>query len=148
MSLIFSICTFMESASKLSALAQPFGVGDVLKSWFGLFNFFLETSQIVIAKNLHALTFSDIATFRDLFQRQLHLITSLRSTILAPGTEMNNLSLAAGLACARRVDPLKVIQSPVSLTKQERRRAYRRKRSACLKFSPFKCGRTTLHYFY
>ena len=27
----------MESASMLSALAQPFGVGAVLKSWFGLF---------------------------------------------------------------------------------------------------------------
>jgi len=39
----------MESASKLSALAQPFGVGDALKFWFGLFNFFLEANQIVIA---------------------------------------------------------------------------------------------------
>ena len=30
------------------------------------------------------------------------------------------------------MDPLKVIQSPVSLTKKERRRAYRRKRNARL----------------
>ena len=28
----------MELASKLSALAQPFGVRDALKSWFGLFD--------------------------------------------------------------------------------------------------------------
>jgi len=32
--------------------------------------------------------------------------------------------LAAGLAGARRMDPLQIIKSPVSLTKQERRRAY------------------------
>ena len=55
----------MESASKLSAVAQPFGVGDAIKSWFGLFNLFLEANQIVIAENLHALTFSDIATSRE-----------------------------------------------------------------------------------
>ena len=59
----------MESASKLSALAQPFGVRDALKSWFVLFNLFLEANQIVIAEILHALTFSDIATSRDLLQR-------------------------------------------------------------------------------
>jgi len=41
----------MESTSKLSALAQPFGVGDAIKSWFGLFNLFLEANQIVIAEN-------------------------------------------------------------------------------------------------
>jgi len=55
----------MESASKLSALAQLFGVGAAIKSWFRLFNFFLEANQIVIAKNLHASAFSDIATFRE-----------------------------------------------------------------------------------
>ena len=59
---------------------------------------------------------------------------------LATGTELNNLPLAVGLAGARKVDPLKGIQSPVSSTKQERRRAYRRKRYARLKFPPFKCG--------
>ena len=118
----------MASVSKLSALAQSFGIGDALKSRFGLFNLFLEAKQIVIEENLHASTFSDIATSRDLLQRQLHLITSSRSTILSSATEMNNLPLAAGLAGARRVDPLKVVQSPVSITKQERRRAYRRKR--------------------
>ena len=100
-----------------SALAQPFGVGDALKSWFGLFNLFLEANQIVIAENLHALTFSDIATSRELLRHQLHLITSSHSTTLASDSEINNLLLAAGLAGARRVDPLKVIQSPVSLTK-------------------------------
>jgi len=41
----------MESASKLSALALPFGVEDAIKSWFGLFNYFLEANQIVIAEN-------------------------------------------------------------------------------------------------
>jgi len=50
----------MESASRLSALAQPFRVEDAIKSWFGLFNLFLEADQIVIAENLHASTFSDI----------------------------------------------------------------------------------------
>ena len=59
----------MESASKLSALAQPFGVGNAIKSWFWLFNLLLEANQIVIAENLHTLTFSDIATSRDLLQR-------------------------------------------------------------------------------
>ena len=115
----------MESASKLSALAQPFGVRDALKSWFGLSNSFVEANQILISENLHALTFSDIAISRDLLRRQLHLITSSRSTALACDREVSNLPLAAGLAGARRVDPLKVIKSPVSLTKQERRRAYR-----------------------
>jgi len=43
----------MESASKQRALAQPFDVGDAIKSWFGLF-LFLEANQIVIAENLHA----------------------------------------------------------------------------------------------
>ena len=130
----------MDSASKLSALAQPFGFGDALKSRFGFFNLFLEANQIVIVKNLHSSTFSDIVLSRDLLQRQLHLITSSRSTTLASVTDMNNLPLAAGLAGARRVDPLKVIQSPASLTKQERRRAYRRKRKARIKSPPFKCG--------
>jgi len=55
----------MKSASKLSDWAQPFGVGDALKLWFGLFNLFLEANQIVIAENLHAFTFSDIATSRE-----------------------------------------------------------------------------------
>ena len=53
---------------------------------------------------------------------------------------MDNLPLAAGLAGARRVDPLKVIQSPVSLPKQEHRRAYRRKQYARLKSPAFRCG--------
>ena len=44
----------MESTSKLAALPQPFGVGDAIKSWFGLFNLFLEADQIVIVENLHA----------------------------------------------------------------------------------------------
>jgi len=130
----------MDSASKLSASAQPFGVGDALKSWCGLFDLFLEANQIVIAENLHSSTFSDIALSRDLLQRQLHLIKSSRSSIFASGAEMNNLPLAAGLAGARRVDLLKVIHSPVSLTKQDRRRAYRRKRNARLTSPPFKCG--------
>jgi len=41
----------MESASKLSALAQSFGVGDAIESWLGLFNLFFEANQIVIADN-------------------------------------------------------------------------------------------------
>jgi len=71
----------MESASKLSALTQPFGVGDAIKSWFELFTFFLEANQIVIAENLHASALSDISTSRKLLKRQLQLITSSRSTI-------------------------------------------------------------------
>jgi len=60
--------------------------------------------------------------------------------------ELNNLPFeSAGLAAARRVDPLEVIQSPTSLTKQERRRAYRRKRSARLKSPEFKCDSLSLH---
>ena len=86
-----------------SALVQPFGVGDASKLWFGLFNLFLEANQIVLAENLHALTISDIALYRDLLRRQLQLITSSCLTILASGTEMNNLPLAAGLTGARRV---------------------------------------------
>ena len=108
----------MESASKLSSLAQPFGVGDALKSWFGLFYLFLEANQIIVAENLHALTFSDIATSRDLLRRQLQLITSSRSVTLASDREVNNSPLAAGLAGVRRVDPLTVFHSPISLKKQ------------------------------
>ena len=37
-----------------SALAQPLGVRDSLKSWFGLLNLFLEANQIIVAENLHA----------------------------------------------------------------------------------------------
>ena len=115
----------MDSASKLSTLVQPFGVGEALKSWFGLFNLFLEASQIVIVEDLHAFNASDSATSRGLLKRQLQLITSSRSTILASGTEMNNLPVAAGLACARRV---------------ERTRAYQRKRYTRLKSFPCQCG--------
>jgi len=56
----------MDSASKFSALAQPFGVGDAMNSWFGLLNLFLDANQIVIAENLHDSAFSDIATSRKL----------------------------------------------------------------------------------
>ena len=75
----------MKSASKLSALAQPFGVGDAIKSWFGSFNLFSEVYQIVLAENLHALAISDIAKSRELLKRQLQLITLSRSTILSSG---------------------------------------------------------------
>jgi len=105
-----------------------------------LFNLFSEAIQIVIAENLPASVFSDIATSRELLRRRLQLITSSRSTILASGREVNNLPLAAGLAGARRVDPLTIIPSQTSVTKHERRRAYCRKRSTRLKSSPFKCG--------
>ena len=71
----------MESASKLSALAQPFGVGGVaIKSWFGLLNLCLEANQIVIVENLYSSTFSDIASSRELLRRQLQIITTSRST--------------------------------------------------------------------
>ena len=55
----------------LSALAELFGVGDALKSWFGLFKLFLEAHQIIVTENLHALIFSDIATSQALLRRQL-----------------------------------------------------------------------------
>ena len=81
---------------------------------------FLEADQIIVADNLHV-------------RRQLQLITSSRSTILSSDREVNIFPFIAGLAGARRVDPLKIIQSPASLTKQVSRRAYRRKRYARLK---------------
>ena len=61
----------MEVAFKLSALAQPFGVGDALKSRFGLLNLFLEANQIVLEKKLQVLSFSDIAASQELLKRQL-----------------------------------------------------------------------------
>ena len=142
----------MESTSKQSALTQLSGVVNAIKSWFGLFNLFLEANQIVIADNLHASTFSEIATWRGLLWRQLLIIASSRSNILTSSREVNNLPFeSAGLAVARRVDPLEVIPSPKSATKQERRRAYRRKRSARLQSPQFKCGppcgRTTIYHF-
>ena len=82
----------MESASKLSALALPFGVEDAIKSWFGLFNYFLEANQIVIAENWHASTFSDIASSRELLRLQLQIIISARSAILSSGRNLNNLT--------------------------------------------------------
>ena len=103
----------MERASKLSALAQPFVVGDAIKSWFGLFDLFLEANQIVVAENLHALTFSDTAKSRELLKRHFQLITSSRSSILSSGGEVKIWSFATGLVGARRMDPLKVFYSPV-----------------------------------
>ena len=80
----------MKSASKLSALAHAFGVGDVIKSWFELFNLFLKANQIVLAENLHASAFFDTHTSRELFRRQLQLITSSCSAISASCKEVNN----------------------------------------------------------
>ena len=111
----------MESASKLSALIQPFGVEDTVKSWFELFNLFLEANQIVIADNLHASAFSDIATSQELLRRQLQIITSLRSTILSSDIVSNMPFESSGLSGARRSDLLEVIPSQTSVTKQERR---------------------------
>ena len=75
----------MQSTLKLLAFAQPSGVGDAIKSWFWLFNLFLEANQIVIAKNLHASAFSDIAKSRALLRHQLQVITSSHSSILYSG---------------------------------------------------------------
>ena len=92
----------MEPASKLSALAQPFGVEDAIESWIGLFDLFLEANQIVIVGNLHASAFSGIATSQELLKRQLQLITSSCSSILSPNKELNNLPLeSAGFAGAK-----------------------------------------------
>ena len=71
-------CTVIESASELSALAQPFGVGDTIKSWFGLFDLILEANQIVIAENSHASAFTDFSTSLELLRRQLQITTSSR----------------------------------------------------------------------
>ena len=80
-------------------------VRDAIKSWFGLFNLFLETNQIVIVENLHASAFSDIVESRALLCRQLQFIKSSRSTILHSGREVNNLpSESAGLAGAISAD--------------------------------------------
>ena len=100
----------MVSALKLSALAQPFGVRGTIKSLFGLFNLFFEANPIVIADNLNW----KISKSRKLLRHQLQLLTSSQSSIVSSGREVNNLPFAAGLAGARRVDPLEVIQSPVS----------------------------------
>jgi len=61
----------MEAAAKLSVFAQPIGVGDAIKSWFGLYNCFWEANQIVVVENLHASAFSDIATPRELVKRRI-----------------------------------------------------------------------------
>ena len=112
-------------------MAQSFGVGGAIKSWFGLFTLFLEASQIAIEEHLHASAFSDIATSRELLRRQLQRIASSRSSILSSDRKLNNLPFEfAGVAAARRVDPLEIMKSSTSLTKEERRRTYRRKRSA------------------
>ena len=58
----------MNSASKLSALAQPFRVGDAIKSWFRPLNLILKANQIVITENLHASAFSEIAKLRKLLR--------------------------------------------------------------------------------
>ena len=59
--------------------------------------------------------------------------------------DLNNLPFESpGLPGAKRVDSLDIIQFPISLTKQERKRAYRRKRFACLKSPKFKCGPPTV----
>jgi len=86
----------------------------------------LEANQLVIVDNLHALTFSDIATSWGLLRSQLQLITSSQSSILYTGRELNNLPFeSTDLAGARRADSLEVIKSPTSLIKQECRHACR-----------------------
>jgi phage FluMu protein gp41 len=82
---------------KLSALAQLFGVENAIKSCFGLFNLFLEANQIVIAEDLHTLTFSDIATSRELLRRQVQIITSLRSNILSSDKNRRATQVREGL---------------------------------------------------
>ena len=82
-------------------------------------------------KNLHASVFSDITKSRELLRHQLQLITSSQSSFFPSGRELNYLPLeSAGLDGVRRVEPLEIIKSPTPLTKQERGRVYRRKRSA------------------
>jgi len=100
-----------------------------------------KANKIVIAENLYASAFSDIAKSKALLKRRFQLLTSPRSTILSSARVMNNLPFeSAGLAGARRMDPLQNVPSQASITKQERRRAYRRKSSARLKSLPFKCA--------
>jgi len=100
-----------------------------------LLNFLFEAKQIVIAEKVHVFAFSDIATSRKLLCHQLQLITSSRSSILSPVRELNNLLFeSVDLAGARRLDSLELIQSPTKSTKQERRRAYLRKRNTRLYF--------------
>jgi len=41
-----------------------------------LFNLFLEDNQIVLAENVHTSAFSDIATSRELLERQLVVVTN------------------------------------------------------------------------
>ena len=66
----------MESALKQSALAQPFGVGDAIKSSFGLFNLFLEANQIVLQKTYMLQLFLKLLYpehYLDINYRLLHL---------------------------------------------------------------------------
>jgi len=51
----------IESAPKLSALAQPYDNGDAIKLYLKLFNLFLEANQIIIEESFHTIAFSDIA---------------------------------------------------------------------------------------
>jgi hypothetical protein len=61
--------------------------------------------------------------------------------MLSSGKEVNNLPYeSAGLAGSRRVYSLKVIPFQTSVTKQKRRRAYRRKRSARSRIPSMKYG--------
>ena len=71
----------MKTASKLSALAQPFGVGVAIKFWSRLFNSFLEANQIGFVHASAVSDISDIATSPELLKRQRQLITSSRLTI-------------------------------------------------------------------
>ena len=77
-----------------------------MKSWLGLFNLiFLKPNQIVVAENLNASAFFDIATSQELVRHQLQLIASTHSLILSSDRELHNLSFeSVGLAGARRVD--------------------------------------------
>jgi len=132
----------MESTSKLSALALPFGVDYAIKSWFGLLNLFLEeANHIVIAEYIFSSAFCNIAKSRELLSRQFLVITSLRSSILYTGRKLNNLPFeSAGLADVRRADPLKVVRFPQSTAKQERIHAYQGKHNERLQFPQLKCG--------
>jgi len=94
----------------------------------------LKANQIILADNLHALAFFLIAIMRTLLRHRRQVITSSRSNILFSDREVNNLPFeSAGL-------PGAVISSPKWAKKQERRRAYCRKRSARTNSPQFKCG--------
>ena len=91
----------------------------------------MEARNIVLEEKLQGVIFTEILTAQLCYYRNSKWFLPLAVIVVLKLIFLNKLLFdSAGSAGAERVDPLKVILNSISISKQERRRAYRRKRNA------------------